>query len=295
MQQITSKELVNNNDKSILILDIRDSNSFNDWNIKGSQNIDVYKDIWEGNLDTVKQKLSDLPKDRKIVTVCNAGVTSQKASELLESLGYNTIVLEKGMMGWNTLHQAVDVINENDLLLKQIIRTGKGCMSYLIGSNSTKECFIVDPSQFVDEYTNLAKELGFTIKGVIETHVHADHLSGAKALADATKTKYYISGKDLKAKTADIKDIKELVNAMNKRDIKKISENIYNDFDQIIEKKFKIVGEIKTSLKKFDALNSLVSGSGPTVFGLFDSIYPAREAYFKLKDIYPFVYLTKTF
>jgi len=91
------------------------------------------------------------------------------------------------------------------------------------------------------------------------------------------------------------KNIKELISAINKKDIKKISENIYNDFDPIIEKKFEIVREIKTNLKKFDALDSMVSGSGPTVFGLFDSIYPAREAYFKLKDMYPFVFLTKTF
>jgi len=95
----------------------------------------------------------------------------------------------------------------------------------------------------------------------------------------------------LKAKAS----INELVRAINKKNIKKISENLYNDFGPIIEKKFKVVREIKTNLKKFNALNSLISGSGPTVIGLFDSIYTAREAYFKLKDMYPFVYLTKTF
>jgi len=200
MQQITAKELLSNNDESILIVDIRDSDNFDDWHIKGSKNVDVYKDIWNNNLDKVKNKLSQLPKDKKIVTVCNVGQTSQKASTLLESLGYNTLILEKGMMGWNALHQDIDVINENELLLKQIIRPGKGCLSYLIGSNSTKECLIVDPSQFIEEYIEIAKKLGFTIKGILETHVHADHLSGAKQLADLTKTKYYISRKDFKSK-----------------------------------------------------------------------------------------------
>ena len=160
----------------------------------------------------MKKKLNQLPKDKKIITVCNAGVTSQNASMLLESMGYKSLVLEKGMMGWNTLHQAVDVINEDDLLLKQIIRVGKGCLSYLIGSNSTKECFIVDPSQFVEEYLELTKELGFEIKGVIETHVHADHLSGAKLLTETTKTKYYVSSDDFKAKNdfIDLKNIDEI-------------------------------------------------------------------------------------
>ncbi len=90
-------------------------------------------------------------------------------------------------------------------------------------------------------------------------------------------------------------DVKELIKAINKKDIKNIAENLYNDFDPIIEKKFNIVKEIKTNFRKFNALKSLVSGSGPTVLGIYDSIYPAREAYFKLKDTYPFVYLTKTF
>jgi glyoxylase-like metal-dependent hydrolase (beta-lactamase superfamily II) len=137
---------------------------------------------------------------------------------LLESMGYKTSVLEKGMMGWNSLHQTVDAVNEKDLLLKQIIRVGKGCLSYLIGSNSTKECFIVDPSQFAEEYANLAKELGFNIKGVIETHVHADHLSGAKALTALTKTKYYVSSDDFKAKAdfVDLKNIDEIEIGSNK-------------------------------------------------------------------------------
>jgi glyoxylase-like metal-dependent hydrolase (beta-lactamase superfamily II)/rhodanese-related sulfurtransferase len=197
MKQITSKELVNSSDKSILVLDIRGSDKFRDWHINGSENIDVYDDIWEGNFDNVKKKLSQLPKDRKIVTVCNAGVTSQNASVLLESMGYKTMVLERGMIGWNSLHQAVDVMTENDLLIRQIIRVGKGCLSYLIGSKSTKECLIIDPSQFVEEYLEIARENGVKIFGVIETHAHADHLSGAKLLTEMTKTKYYVSSLDL--------------------------------------------------------------------------------------------------
>jgi 4-diphosphocytidyl-2-C-methyl-D-erythritol kinase len=89
--------------------------------------------------------------------------------------------------------------------------------------------------------------------------------------------------------------VKDLVKALNKKEIKKVSENLYNDFDPIISEKYKVVKEIKLNFKKFGALNSLVTGSGPTVLGIFSSIYEAREAYFKLRDMYPFVYLTKTF
>ncbi len=98
-----------------------------------------------------------------------------------------------------------------------------------------------------------------------------------------------------KLKGTNKENIKELIKAINKKDINKVSENIYNDFSPIIEKKYKIIKEIKSNFKKLNASNSIISGSGPTVIGIFDSIYTAREAYFKLKDMYPFVYLTKTF
>ena len=98
-----------------------------------------------------------------------------------------------------------------------------------------------------------------------------------------------------KGKKSKVKgNIKDMINAISKKNIKKIAENMHNDFDELIEKKHRIITEIKTNFRKFDALNSMIVGSGPTVIGVFDSIYTAREAYFKLKDLYPFVYLTKT-
>jgi rhodanese-related sulfurtransferase len=83
-----------------LILDIRDKIAFSHKHVEGSTNIDVYDDIHEGNYEIARQKLSKLPKDRIIMTVCNAGVTAQPASLILESMGYKTKVLKDGMAGW---------------------------------------------------------------------------------------------------------------------------------------------------------------------------------------------------
>jgi len=89
-------------------------------------------------------------------------------------------------------------------------------------------------------------------------------------------------------------DIKNLIKAIEKKDIKEIANNLYNDFEPIVTKRYKVVNEIKTNLLRNDALNACVSGSGPTVFGIYNSIYEAREAFFKLQYDYPFVFLTKT-
>ena len=84
------------------------------------------------------------------------------------------------------------------------------------------------------------------------------------------------------------------VKLMQKKDVEGMADHLHNDFTEVIAKKYKVVKDIRQLMNKYGALNSCLSGSGPTVYGLFSSIYTAREAYFKLKDIYPFVYLTKT-
>ena len=89
-------------------------------------------------------------------------------------------------------------------------------------------------------------------------------------------------------------DIGSLIKAIEKKDIKEIARNVHNDFDMIVTKKYKQMNEIKTNLLRNDALCACISGSGPTVFGIFNSIYEAREAFFKIQYDYPFVFLTKT-
>ncbi len=89
-------------------------------------------------------------------------------------------------------------------------------------------------------------------------------------------------------------DIKALVKAIEKKDIKEIANNLHNDFEPIVTKKYKVINDIKNNLLRNDALNACVSGSGPTVFGIFNSIYEAREAFFEIQYDYPFVFLTKT-
>ena len=89
-------------------------------------------------------------------------------------------------------------------------------------------------------------------------------------------------------------DISSLVKAIERKEIKEIANNLHNDFEPIVAKKYKAINEIKNNLLRNDALNACVSGSGPTVFGIFNSIYEAREAFFKIQYDYPFVFLTKT-
>jgi hydroxyacylglutathione hydrolase len=69
------------------------------------------------------------------------------------------------------------------MYLQQFFVEGLGHASYLIGSDSTREAAVVDPRRDIDVYLKAAAEAGLRIRYVLETHVHNDFLSGAKAIA----------------------------------------------------------------------------------------------------------------
>jgi len=71
------------------------------------------------------------------------------------------------------------------LYFKQVLDEKCGCASYVVASRQTHEAAIVDPSIVTDQYDALLAERGFQLRLVIDTHVHADHVSGARKLAAA--------------------------------------------------------------------------------------------------------------
>ena len=71
------------------------------------------------------------------------------------------------------------------MYFKQFLDERCGCASYLIASRQSHEAAIVDPSIQIDQYEALMRERDFRLRYVIDTHVHADHVSGARKLAAA--------------------------------------------------------------------------------------------------------------
>lgn len=72
---------------------------------------------------------------------------------------------------------------------RQVVREETGCASYLVGSAQTGECLAFDPIWSVEPLITLARESGYRITRVVDSHAHADHVSGARRLArkcDAT-------------------------------------------------------------------------------------------------------------
>lgn len=72
------------------------------------------------------------------------------------------------------------------MIFRQITHDDLGCASYLIGDEKAGVAAVVDPRFEIDEYIELARYLHVRIEHILETHNHADHLSGHGRLAAAT-------------------------------------------------------------------------------------------------------------
>lgn len=80
------------------------------------------------------------------------------------------------------------------LVLRQL--NPGACRTYLVGSRPTREAALIDPGlDHVDEYLRLLAGAGWTLRYVIDTHTHADHVSGGTALAQRTDADYVIHKK----------------------------------------------------------------------------------------------------
>jgi glyoxylase-like metal-dependent hydrolase (beta-lactamase superfamily II) len=187
VQQMTEKVL---NKESLFILDVRNESDFRDWKIEG-ENFDYLNVPYFELIDGVDSIVDRLPKDQDIVVVCAKGGSAAFVAEQLTEAGFdNVYTLAGGMQAWSEhLHQA-KVYEDDQLKIYQFIRVGKGCLSYMVISGS--EALVVDPLRFIDVYEQAAQQEGVTITHIVDSHLHADHLSGGKALAERTGATYYL-------------------------------------------------------------------------------------------------------
>ncbi len=166
--------------KPVTVLDIRTGEDRAQWWIPGSVHIDAYSSLKQGKPGALADAV--LPAAFPVVTICNMGVASQTAAQALEARGFEALFLEGGMKSWSLAWNTAAVpIADERLRVIQVRRTGKGCLSYLAGSQG--EAFVIDAALSPGVYLTLASEHGWRIRYVLDTHVHADHLSRSRALA----------------------------------------------------------------------------------------------------------------
>ena len=164
----------------VTVLDVRPGAEYAEWSIPGSVHADAYEALRRRDPNA----LADFRPTNggRVVTVCAAGKTSMLAAERLRARGLDAVSLEGGMRAWSLAWNSAEVpCPGSTAQIVQLRRTGKGCLSYFIGSQG--DAVVIDASLDPRVYRRVADEHGWRIRTVLETHVHADHLSRARALA----------------------------------------------------------------------------------------------------------------
>jgi glyoxylase-like metal-dependent hydrolase (beta-lactamase superfamily II) len=176
----------------VTVLDVRPEDQRGDWWIPGSVHLDAYGALKAKDPNAMKE--AELPEGRPVVTVCAAGNSSSVAAEQLRDRGFEAYTLEGGMKAWSMAWNTAEVsVVETDARVIQVRRTGKGCLSYLIGSGG--EAAVIDASLDPAVYADLAGSRGWKVTRVLDTHVHADHLSRSRWLAELVRATLHMPEK----------------------------------------------------------------------------------------------------
>src|SRR5580765_6106317 len=80
------------------------------------------------------------------------------------------------------------------MFFRQVLHRDLGCASYVVADGG--EGAVIDPKWEIEEYLALAEQNGFEILHVLETHNHADHVSGRGRLSEATGAMIHVPNAD---------------------------------------------------------------------------------------------------
>jgi glyoxylase-like metal-dependent hydrolase (beta-lactamase superfamily II) len=196
VKAMTSKEVTKKvfNKEALFILDVRNESDFQDWKIEG-ENFEYFNIPYFELLDGVEGIMDKVPSDKEVLVVCAKEGSSIMVADMLSEEGLNVSYLAGGMKAWSEHLEPVKVGDlKDDGELYQFVRIGKGCLSYMVVSNG--EAAIIDSTRMTNVYLEFADSIGANITHVFDTHLHADHISGGRVIAEKTNATYWLPPKD---------------------------------------------------------------------------------------------------
>ncbi|MFB6151283.1 MAG: MBL fold metallo-hydrolase [Haloarculaceae archaeon] len=185
----------------VRVLDLRNRDEVERWRLSGPSVTVSQKPnarfIQARVTDSVEQFVADVDGEGPITAVCARGEASADVAATLVERGYDARNLAGGMEAWARLLTATEIADGatesaspgdasgSGATVVQYRRPASGCLGYAVYAGG--EAAVVDPLRaFADRYVADARERGASIEYAVDTHVHADHLSGVRALAGAT-------------------------------------------------------------------------------------------------------------
>lgn len=209
-KHITTDELAKRvvSHQKTFILDVRSTDEFADWKIEGDS-VEIINEPYFNLLDGVDVVAEKIDKDQEVIVVCAQGGSSQMVADMMEEAGFTRVYsLEGGMKAWSEHLEPVKIADlTGGGSLYQFVRLGKGCLSYMVVSGG--KAVVIDANRMTDKYTRFADEKSVTIEHAIDTHLHADHISGGRKLAENTGGTYHLPPKDAEEVAFDYTPLEE--------------------------------------------------------------------------------------
>ncbi|MFI8495876.1 MBL fold metallo-hydrolase [Peribacillus butanolivorans] len=196
LNEMTAKEVSKKviNKAELFILDVRNESDFNDWKIEG-ENFEFLNIPYFDLLDGVEEIIDKIPANKEILVVCAKEGSSIMVAEMLSEAGLDVSYLKGGMKAWSEHLEPVKIGDlNNGGEIYQFVRLGKGCLSYMIISNG--EAAVIDSTRMTHNYVDFADSIGAKITHVFDTHLHADHISGGRKIAESANATYWLPPKD---------------------------------------------------------------------------------------------------
>lgn len=175
----------------LFLLDVRNNDEFAAWRIE-SRHTPTTLHLFYGNfLEDEEGSIEQVPKDREIVVVCAKGGASEYVAEILRNgYGLEAVNLQGGMIAWGNYYAIHEVASTDVYQIYQFDRVARGCLSYVLISQG--QAAVIDPGRHAGQYVQMLAEKAAAPALVLDTHAHADHISGGPALAAAVGAPYHL-------------------------------------------------------------------------------------------------------
>jgi glyoxylase-like metal-dependent hydrolase (beta-lactamase superfamily II) len=175
--------------EQVTLLDIRNREEVDAWKLDGPTVDRVEVPYVKFVSAQVTGGVTDLVPDVEgpLVAVCPRGEASDEVAAMLREAGVDAVNLAGGMEAYARVYEATELPSDatGDATVVQYRRPSSGCLAYLVVAED--EALVVDPLRaFADRYAADATDYGAELRYAVDTHVHADHVSGLRDVAAAT-------------------------------------------------------------------------------------------------------------
>jgi glyoxylase-like metal-dependent hydrolase (beta-lactamase superfamily II) len=197
LPQIPPQELAERLDRGepLQVLDVRAPDNVERGHIALGSELDFHAHPSSTLLALPDVSALHLDTARPIAVVCGHGNSSKKATAFLRERGFEAYSVIGGMAGWETVYVARRLSPTPSLShVVQLDRVGKGALSYVLVSDG--DAVIVDPGRHLARYDALLTELRATPVAVVDTHILADYVRGARAAAARWQVPYFLHPDD---------------------------------------------------------------------------------------------------